>query len=80
MTFNRRFRHDGVLPIGDVLRGYFFPFSEETTVAETGIRIGNCLIDTYPFLITQNTFTPVTVSTGGSLSLQYELWFNATPN
>lgn len=71
-----------VVVSGNTLKVVFaatFPFSSETTVAETGIKMGDCLVDGYPFLITRDTFTPVTVSAGGSLSLQYELWFNATP-
>lgn len=72
-----------VVVSGNTLKVVFaatFPFADATTVAETGIKMGDCLVDGYTFLITRDTFTPVTVSAGGSLSLQYELWFNATPS
>ncbi|MDN7025083.1 hypothetical protein FGU65_09315 [Methanoculleus sp. FWC-SCC1] len=71
-----------VIVSGDIVKVLFsatFAFQSETVCAETGVKMGDVLNDGVFFLITRDTFTPVTVSAGGSLSLQYELWFNGTP-
>lgn len=56
-------------------------FASETMLSECGLVI--C----HPFttdtslrmLITRDTFTPTTVPAGGTITLQFELWFNAMP-
>lgn len=58
-----------------------FPMAEETVCAEVGLRMkGAETGGSSPlYLMTRDTFTPVTVPAAGSLTVQFELWFNATP-
>lgn len=56
-------------------------FETETTLAECGIKIRSpydANSSTY-MLLTRDTFDAVTVPTGGSLTIQFELWFNGMP-
>ena len=57
-------------------------FTSETVVGEAGLMIYSPCIQSlsYPNLVTRDIFTPVTVPAGGSITLQFELWFNAMPS
>lgn len=71
-----------VITDGDVVKVLFtatFTFQEETPCGEVGISLRESFIPNEEILITRDIFSPVTVPSGGSLSLQYELWFNGTP-
>jgi hypothetical protein len=55
-----------------------FSFETEQVCSEIGVIIsfkdtGN---NTYYMLIARDTFTPVTVQAGGSITIQYEMVFN----
>ncbi len=72
--------------VGQVIKIVFtttFAMAQETTIAETGIRMCGCisrdLTAAGKFLITRDTFTPATVPANGTVSVQHELWFNGTP-
>lgn len=56
------------------------PVSNETTFAETALKIRDPMASNGNYLcITRDNFTPVIIPAGGSLTLQYEFWFNAMP-
>lgn len=71
---------------GSILKQLFsatFPMSSETVCAEIGLKMksqdrgeGNA---GYYTLITRDVFAPVTVPAGGSLTVQFEFWWNGTP-
>jgi hypothetical protein len=77
---------DIVIPqSGNVLKLVFsstFTFTAETVCAETAIKASGCLENsiaaTADYLLTRDTFTPVTVPAGGTITLQHELLFNGT--
>jgi hypothetical protein len=56
-------------------------FTSETIVSEAGLQVAfpntNTAVNTA--LITRDIFDPVTVPAGGSITLQFELWFNGMP-
>lgn len=64
-------------------------FAVECVLAEAGLsltppwfghgEINGVASPAYPVLITRDTFTPVTVPAGGSMTIRFELWFNAMP-
>lgn len=77
-----------VIPNGsNILKLVFsstFSFTAETICAETGIRIAGLFSSSTSgtanqYLITRDTFTPITVPAAGTITLQHELWFNGTP-
>lgn len=54
----------------------------ETTFAEVALCIRSPFERSTaptPFCITRDTFTPVTVPAGGSLTISFEFWFNGMP-
>jgi len=77
---------DIVIPqSGNLLKLVFsstFTFTAETVCAETAIKASGCLASgvaaAQDFLLTRDTFTPVTVPAGGTITLQHELLFNGT--
>lgn len=77
---------DIVFPIaGNVLKlvmSSTFTFTAETVCAETAIRGIGGFTNTFAvadqYLLTRDTFTPVTVPAGGTITLQHELLFNGT--
>jgi len=76
-----------LVTLGNVVKIVFsstFSFTAETICAETAIKATGCLSSTIDaasdFIITRDTFTPVTVPAGGTVTLQHELWFNGTPS
>jgi hypothetical protein len=69
---------------GSILKQLFsatFPMAAETICAEVGLKMASQ--DTYngghDTLITRDIFSPVTVPAGGSLTVQFEFWWNGTP-
>lgn len=62
-----------------------FPMVSETICGDCGLvmkspaTINNTQTDATKILLTRDIFTPVTVPAGGSLTIQFELWFNGTP-
>lgn len=56
-------------------------FASETTLTECGILIHLpwSAGQSYPAMITRDTFPAVTVPAGGTMTTQFELWFNAMP-
>ena len=56
-------------------------FTSETVVGEAGLQVAfpDITNATHPALITRDIFDPVTVPAGGSITLQFELWFNGMP-
>lgn len=77
---------DIVIPqSGNLLKLVFsstFTFTAETVCAETAIKASGCLASgvaaAQDFILTRDTFTPVTVPAGGTITLQHELLFNGT--
>jgi hypothetical protein len=72
-----------IITDGAILKIVFsstFAFGAQTVVSEIAI-LGDGIMrpDDIPYLITRDTFTPQTVPSGGSITLQHELWFNGTP-
>lgn len=69
---------------GSILKILFsasFPFAAETICSEVGLVMkGAYGTSAARFFMTRDTFTPVTVPAGGSLTVQFELWFNGTPS
>jgi hypothetical protein len=68
---------------GNILKVLFsasFPFASETICSEVGLKMkGAYSTSPAQFFMTRDTFTAVTVPAGGSLTVQFELWFNGTP-
>lgn len=56
-------------------------FASETMVGEAGLKISMPDIQStaHPVMVTRDTFDIVTVPAGGSITLQFELWFNGMP-
>jgi hypothetical protein len=57
-------------------------FASETMLSECGLAICHPFgtdNGTYRMMITRDTFTATTVPAGGTITLQFELWFNAMP-
>lgn len=66
---------------GNVIKQLFsatFPMAEETIGAEIGLRM-KMMDNVGTVLITRDIFVPVTIPAGGSLTVQYEFWWNGTP-
>jgi len=58
-------------------------FASQTVVSEAGLVLTDLDYSnnsTYKTLVTRDTFTAVTVPAGGSITLQFELWFNGMPS
>jgi hypothetical protein len=69
-------------PILKIAFSSTFAFTSQTVVSETAIKANGmiCAVNqSFPYLITRDTFTPQTVPAGGSITIQHELWFNGTP-
>lgn len=69
---------------GSILKQLFsatFPMSSETVCAEVGLKMKSqdTYAGGYATLITRDIFSPVTVPAGGSLTVQFEFWWNGTP-
>ncbi|MDN7025082.1 hypothetical protein FGU65_09310 [Methanoculleus sp. FWC-SCC1] len=55
-------------------------FEVETIVSEVGIKMNNpCVIGGTAIFLTRDTFEAVTVSAGGTITVQFEMWFNGVP-
>lgn len=57
-------------------------FVSQTIVSEAGLVLSdpNSTGNGNKSLVTRDTFTPVSVPAGGSITLQFELWFNGMPS
>ena len=71
-----------LITAGNILKQLFsatFPMAEETIASEIGLRMKTMDNLGGTVLLTRDIFTPVTVPAGGSLTVQYEFWWNGTP-
>ncbi len=67
---------------GNVLKIIFTgtaSFAGDANLAEVGLMIENPLLDNAMILVTRDTFDPVTVMAGGTITVQFEIWFNGMP-
>lgn len=55
-------------------------FTSETIISEASMVVTRPIPSSDLLTVTHDTFTPVTVPAGGSLTIQFELWFNAMPS
>lgn len=55
-------------------------FENQVTVSEVGIKIENPVSQDSFVYITRDTFDPVTVTAGGTITIQFEMWFNGMPS
>ncbi|PKG31107.1 MAG: hypothetical protein CW742_15130 [Methanoregula sp.] len=57
-------------------------FASETVIGEASLLLAEPwgTVNTNRIAVTRDTFTPVTVPAGGSITVQFEMWFNAMPS
>lgn len=54
-------------------------FENQVTVSEVGIKVENPILHDNWMYITRDTFDPVMVAAGGTITVQFEMWFNGMP-
>lgn len=54
-------------------------FEGDVTLSEVGLQVENPLADGTNILITRDIFDSVTVAAGGTITVQFEIWFNGMP-